>query len=115
MKYTSVKIRSDIKERLSNLARAKGISLSSLIVLLYEAYRDENRLTNLLKEILDEVRRQNRILEEIYTKIEDIAYTRSMHIGDSEVKVRIESPGEVKLPSFVRDNPWLEVLKELRR
>jgi len=92
--WTTIKVRREVKEALKREAEARGLTLSAFLALVAEQFRLE-RLEARLAE-----------LEERVARLEE---ARGPPTED-----RAEPPvGE--LPSFVRDNPWLEVLRKRGR
>ena len=70
---------------------------------ILEALEAQNRL---LSELLNEVRLLNRRLSGLKIEVKE-ARVR-------EVKAVTGVTGDKKLPSYLRDNPWVEILSERR-
>ena len=105
MSYTTVKLSRKLKDRLESYARSRGLTLSGAIDSLLE--REELRKE--IKEIKDLLREQNRLLGEILQEIRKLKVVSVE--GGREVKEEVyKGVVEEEVPSFVRDNPWVEVL-----
>ena len=92
--YTTIKVSRSIKERLETYARSRGLSLAAAVNQLLE----EQRTALLLERIAALLEEQNRLLAEI----RDVLRGREGAV--------VEVSPEPKLPSWMQDNPWLEIL-----
>ena len=102
MSYTTVKLSRKLKERLEEYARSRGLTFSAAIdsLLEREGLREE------LKEIKDLLSEQNRLLREI---LEELRKMKVKEVATEEEEEVYKGVVE-DVPSFVRDNPWVEVL-----
>jgi hypothetical protein len=86
----------------------RGHSQSSFQLMLVEAL---NRQNELLEEILSELKSMHRLLEGLSfteTKIEKVT---ARTVTPSHKKTG-EKKEESNLPSYLRDNPWVEILSK---
>ena len=102
-------LRDDLYEALSELKGSKSFSQIIQELLeksghkkdpVIELLENQNRL---LSELLNEVRSLNRRLSSLRLEVKE-ARVR-------EVKAVTGVTGDKKLPSYLQDNPWLEILK----
>jgi len=95
-----VRVRKKVKEELKEYAESRGVTLGTAVRLLLEEGRDRRVLIEILKTLCR--------IEEILKDLSTRAYYR----------VESEEEGEkvltTELPSFVRRNPWIEVLRGRR-
>ena len=100
-------LRDDLYERLAQLKGDKSFSqiIEELLERsgrkkdpVLEALETQNRL---LSELLDEVRQLNRKLSGI-----------KLEAKETIREVKVSSHDQANLPSYLRDNPWLEILAE---
>ena len=89
-RYTTIKIPLGIKRRLEVYAKSRGLTFAAAIEKLLE----DNEVLKEVKRLLEE---QNRLLMEI----------REALLPNNVSK-------EDSLPSWLRDNPWIEVLSRRR-
>ena len=92
-----IMLRDDLYERLSELKGSRSFSQ-----IIQELLENQNRL---LSELLNEVRSLNRRLSSLRLEVKE-AQIR-------EVKA-VTGITDKKLPSFIQDNPWVEILSERR-
>lgn len=85
-------------ERAKRYARKEGISLGRMVLNALELYmsRDERILIE-LRELKEEIRR--------------LSYNKPLKL--TEVKALVQEKGE--LPSYLKDNPWVEILAKRGR
>jgi sugar phosphate isomerase/epimerase len=82
---------------LRRLAESRGLTVSSLIRLAVARLVEREEGRGDLKRVLEEIGRLRRLVEELGRGLEGAS---------------AREPGS--LPSFLRDNPWLQVLSEKR-
>jgi len=70
---------------------------------ILEALENQNRL---LRELLNEVKQLNRRLSGMRIEVKEAKVT--------EVKAVTGVTGDKKLPSYLKDNPWIEILSVRR-
>ena len=92
-----IMLRDYLYERLSELKGSRSFSQ-----IIQELLENQNRL---LSELLNEVRSLNRRLSSLRLEVKE-AQIR-------EVKA-VTGITDKKLPSFIQDNPWVEILSERR-
>ena len=112
MGYTTVKLSRELKDRLEGYARSKGLTLSGAIDNLLE----KEELRNEIKEIKELLREQNRLLGEILQeirKLKVVSVEGGREVKEEVYKEVVEEVGG-EMPSFVQDNPWVEVLVNRR-
>ena len=86
----------EVWEKAKQYARKQGVTIGRMVVNALELYMSrEDRILNELKELRAELR--------------SLAY--SSHV----VKQPEESIVNMQLPSYLRDNPWVEILAERGR
>ena len=91
-----------IWERAKQYAKREGITIGRMVVKALEYYiTREDRILDELKGIREELNRLEGYLEGI--KVKPRSYEPSKPVVESKVE-------EYSLPSFIRDNPWVEIL-----
>ena len=95
MNYTTIKVTREIRDKIEEYARPRGISLGSAVARLLE----ENNIVEELREIRRLLEEQNKLLRDALSGLR------------VNTNVSIEASGEtIDLPSFLSKNPWMEVL-----
>ena len=121
-KYITMKITQSVKAKLDEYAKARGLSLSAAVNSLLEKAAEEDKLG----ELLAEIRRQNALLEEQVELLKKNNHLLEALIAaiSAASKVAVAAPpqpeeekeeSEEELPSFVRGNPWLKVIRDMGR
>ena len=101
MGYTTIKLSRDVKRRLEEYARPRGLTLSAAVQRLIE----DADIKPMLSRIIMLLEEQNSILREI---LQAVSGSRG-YIRES---IHRETPAELEdVPSFAEDNPWIAVLK----
>jgi len=101
---TTIRVRRETRDRLKELAKRNKTTISNIVMLLLE----REVLSEKLDTIISLLRERNELLREL------IRALRSREYREEAPYVRtIEVRGEEDLPSFVRDNPWIEILKRV--
>jgi len=96
----------EIWERAKQYAKREGMIIGMIVVKALELYINrEDKMLYELKEIKEELDRLRDYLEGL--KVEPKGYRADKLV----VKIKAE---DYNLPSFVRDNPWVEVLEKRR-
>jgi len=113
-----ITVSKEVYEYLNKLREEFGLSYSDIIMILIKVF-NSNEIPSLLEEQNKLLRRQNEILEEICKVLKDL---KSIMIAGQLFKREVSMKKEVTisekfmgLPSFVVDNPWLEVLAKKGR
>jgi len=104
--YTTIKVPRELKERLEEYARPKGLTLSGAI----DQLLSEGSLKEELREIRELLREQNRLLRQILEELKRKEIREFTKVEREKEEVR-EEAGE-ELPSFVVGNPWVKVISE---
>ena len=104
-----IAIKDDLYERLSRIKGKRSFSEIIELLLDKSGYEQADLLqvlqsqNELLKQILREVRMLNSRLSNLRVEVKEAREVRSVTAMTSE---------EDKLPSFIRDNPWVEILEK---
>ncbi|MEM4497616.1 MAG: hypothetical protein QW692_02180, partial [Nitrososphaerota archaeon] len=82
--------------------------------------RGQGDIVNLLAQLLEEVRRVNRNLEEVKSLLNGLKiteFTRVESVKRAEIvsSQKSEEGAQKNLPSFLKDNPWLDILSRRDR
>jgi predicted transcriptional regulator len=93
---------------LRRLAESRGLTVSSLIRLAVARLVEREERGD-LKRVLEEIGRLRRLVEELSRGLEGASAREPAERGLGGAQA---APGS--LPSFLRDNPWLQVLSEKR-
>jgi len=107
--YTTVKLSKELKGKLKDYARSKGLSLAGAIADLL----DNVEVLGVLKEIRELLKRQNEFLEEQNKLLrEQNALLKSLLSLSPKVSVEASTPEPepLGLPSFVKGNPWVKII-----
>ena len=106
-KYTilmpSIRVSGEVYERLKRIAEEEGLSYSEVIRRALENSKGSMaRLVEAVEEIAITLKEILRVLREV---------SGGMSTAAPTVRVVGNIRGDELLPSFVKDNPWLEVLR----
>ena len=105
-------LRDDLYERLSELKGSKSFSQIIQELLEKSGHKKDpviellENQNQLLSELLNEVRLLNRRLSSLKLEVKEAKVT--------EVKAVTGVTEDKKLPSYLRDNPWVEILSGRR-
>ena len=105
-----IAIKDDLYERLSRIKGKRSFSEIIELLLDKSGYEQADLLqvlqsqNELLKQILREVRMLNSRLSSLRVEVKEAREVRSV--------TAITSREDDKLPSFIRDNPWVEILEK---
>jgi len=104
MSYTTIKITKEIKDDLERYAKARSLSLAAAVERLLE----EAELREELREIKELLREQNALLEMI---LKEIRKKNTVVLKEEKRELYISRESDEELPSFLKDNPWVQVLQ----
>jgi len=105
-----IAIKDDLYERLSRIKGKRSFSEVIELLLDKSGYEQADLLqvlqsqNELLKQILREVRMLNSRLSSLRVEVKEAREVRSV--------TAMTSREDDKLPSFIRDNPWVEILEK---
>ena len=99
--YTTIKLSREVKKRLEEYARPRGLTLSAAVQRLIE----DADINSMLGRIIVLLEEQNHILREILQAVSG----RRGSLSD------IPMEASEDIPSFAEDNPWIAVLRGRRR
>ncbi|MHA1589198.1 MAG: hypothetical protein ACTSVA_01155 [Candidatus Njordarchaeales archaeon] len=107
---TTIRVRRETRDKLRELAKKSNTTISNVVALLLE----RGEIAERLDMIIELLRERNELLKEL------IRIFKSREGEGGQVKaireeVSTSSEEEPELPSFVRDNPWLEILRGINK
>ena len=104
---TSVRLPSrEVWERARRYARTRGMTVGALVAIALEQYMGrEDRIVRELRELRERVESLERALRNASVRLEP----ERPVVGEVGLE-RSEALAEEELPSFLRDNPWVEIL-----
>jgi len=100
-----IRVKEGVMKELREYAESRGVTLGTAVGLLLEESRDRRVLVEILKTLC----RIEEILRDLSTRVYLDPNTR--YFESEEEKVLVEE----ELPSFARENPWIEVLRNVQR
>lgn len=110
-RYASIKVLVEVKERLEEYARPRGLTLSAAISELLDRADTLSALRE-LRELLEE---QNRLLREQVGLLRALLdAVKAGGVATVAVEPPEASTEDLELPSFAVGNPWLELLSKGR-
>jgi len=101
---TTIRVTKEIRDRLKKFAEPRGLNLGAAVGVLLKEYEIAVRLD----KIEDLLREQNMLLKEILKVLKDGVPSKTSE------KVPVTAFIDESLPSFVRGNPWVDVLRKRR-
>ena len=100
--YTTVKLSRELKERLEDYARGRGLTLAGAVADLL----DRAETLAVLEDIRGLLEEQNQLLRRLLEAVEAGSLASPGVSEGSPEPAETEEP----LPSFAEGNPWLEVI-----
>lgn len=108
MRRLTIYLSEEEYRELRRLAESRGLTVSSLIRLAVARLVEREERGD-LKRVLEEIGRLRRLVEELGRGLRGASAREQAERGLGGAQA---APGS--LPSFLRDNPWLQVLSEKR-
>jgi predicted transcriptional regulator len=109
MRRLTIYLSEEEYRELRRLAESRGLTVSSLIRLAVARLVEREEGRGDLKRVLEEIGRLRRLVEELGRGLRGASAREQAERGLGGAQA---APGS--LPSFLRDNPWLQVLSEKR-
>lgn len=106
--YTTIKVPRELKEKLEEYAKSRSLTLAGAVERLLE----ESDLKEELREIGKLLKQQNELLRLILEELRKKEFREAVRESGMQEDEVYKEEINAELPSFVKGNPWLRVLRQ---